>query len=225
MWSTFGSTVLVHAVVHALTLIRRWKEAMERRIEKIEQALLPALTPAQSFSWDDLDFSALLPPDGQITGDASSTTTSHYHPPEVSLDMSVSLGAFPASSLKTSTLASQDVDTKPDLISRGIISEESAEQHFTFYKKNLDSYVHHALERVKCLSDIRSRSSLLTAAVCTTAAFCAGTTDYPNCLDVFVKEVSEKTFSIRYAFDDVRALCIGALWLNEISSGLNALGM
>lgn len=31
-------------------------------------------------------------------------------------------------------------------------------------------------------------------------------------------------FSVNHTFDDVRALCIGAFWLNDISSALNALG-
>ena len=196
---------------------------MEQRIEKIEEALFSAPSTDQSFSWDDLDFSNILQPEGQNNACTPSMSTFHDHP-EVSLDMSVSLGAFPASSLKKSTQSSEAVNVKPDLISLGIISKESAEQHFTFYKDNLDPYAHHILGPTRSLDDIRTKPSLLIAAVCTTAAFCAGTNDYQSCFDAFVKEVSEKTFSVQYSFDDVRALCIGALWLNEISSALNALG-
>jgi hypothetical protein len=113
---------------------------------------------------------------------------------------------------------------KPDLISRGVISQETAENHFMFYQKYLDPYIHYILADKDCLANVRSRSSLLTAAVCTKAAFCSGSRDYQNCYNVFTNEVSGKMFSVHHTFDDVRALCIGAFWLNDISSALNALG-
>ena len=84
--------------------------------------------------------------------------------------------------------------------------------------------MHYLLTEDDSLASIRERSSLLTTAICTVATFCMGSKEYHQCLKMFTNEVSRKLFSDKYEFDDVRALCIGALWLNDVSSVLNGLG-
>lgn len=183
-------------------------------------------------------------------------TSSHF----VTLNLSCDLGAFPASSIAGSLTSAGRTDdriyhhTRPqyrDLVSQRLIPLETAESLFCFYRDKLDPHIHNALlgvtpsgqhqhspkfPTVLTLSTIRSMSSLLTAAVCTTAAFCGSTEmnkHYQTCLDAFTQEICHlQTLPFQrkvrrgsnHSFDDVRALCIGAFWLPQISSELNALG-
>ena len=178
----------------------------------------------------------------------------------INVNLSCGLGAFPASSITAvPKVPTSQEETTPcsnhnhvaDLISRGLIPLEIAEQLFQFYQERLDPHIYRALVGITppsqnqnhqhtsarlTLSTIRSRNPLLTAAICTTAAFCGGLRMreyYQVCLDAFTQEISSnKTFifpqnlrdNSAKSFDDVRALCIGAFWLYEISSSLSALG-
>lgn len=173
----------------------------------------------------------------------------------INLNLSCNLGAFPASSMSGILTPNASVDESacysnysqnPDLVSRGVIPLEVAERLFNFYQEQLDPCIHYALVGVTAigqlpsskltLSTMRSRSALLTAAICTTAAFCGGASTkeyYQVCVDAFTEEISRtKTFAFHQnlrdnsisGFDDVRALCIGAFWLHGISSALSALG-
>lgn len=145
-------------------------------------------------------------------------------PQTATLDLSCSLGAFPASSMTSSTLHDISSMQGPDFVSRGLITIDVADNLFAFYQQNLDSYSYHILVDGDSLATIRRRSSLLTAAICTVSAFCSGSQHYRSLLNYFQNEVSGKLFSSSYEFDDVRALCIGTLWLPNISRALNGLG-
>lgn len=145
-------------------------------------------------------------------------------PQTATLDLSCSLGAFPASSITSSTLHGSISTQGSDFVSLGLITIDIAETLFAFYQQKLDSYAYHILVDGDSLATIRRRSSLLTAAICTVSAFCSGSQKYPSLLNHFQNEVSGKLFSSSYEFDDVRALCIGTLWLPEVSKALNALG-
>jgi hypothetical protein len=201
---------------------------MERKIEQIEHSLISGANLHPKPSSANVD--SLKPPPSKSPSSAVIARPSEVAwldelpdtPSDITLNLSCSLGAFPASSLENFTLG--QAGYKPDLISSGLISNESAEKHFKFYHENLNPYIYHILSEKDTLSNVRSRSFLLTAAVCTTAALCAGSADYQNCLNAFTRQVSGKLFSTHHTFDDVRALCIGALWLNDVSSALNALG-
>lgn len=146
---------------------------------------------------------------------------------ETVLDLGVSLGAFPASSLRSPEQGSTTTpaSTAPDLITRGVLSKKSAEALVEFYKQHLDPHIHFMLAGGDNLEKLRERSSLLTAAVCAVASFCSGSVEHQNCLDALTQEVSTKVFAKEYCFDDVRAMCIGSLWLVDMSSALNGLGI
>lgn len=113
---------------------------------------------------------------------------------------------------------------RPDLISCGVISHQTAEALFTFYHEQLDHCLHYVLDPDDTLAKVRSRSSLLTSAICTVSAFCTGSNAYQSCLNALKTEVSRKMFATNHKFDDVRALCIGAFWLSEIAPALSGLG-
>ena len=145
---------------------------------------------------------------------------------DTSLNLSCSLGAFPASSITGQPLsdAGQSSNTKPDLIARGLLPEEAGQELFEFYHDHLDRHIYNLLARSGSLSEVRSRSSLLTAAVCTVAALASASRHYESCLKAFQAEVAGELFSKDHTFDDIRAMCIGSFWLGEISVALCALG-
>lgn len=194
---------------------------MERRVELLERAL-------RSTDRNPGTSSAPVPSNGENSLQTTNVpqTASFEEPTEtpqdVSLNLSCSLGAFPASSLQDSS-PDQGIPM-PDLISSEVISVESAETLFGYFRETLNPYIHHILSERDSLANVRARSSILAAAICTAAAFCTGSVDYKTCFTAFKQEVSAKLFATRHTFDDVRALCIGAFWLTEISSTLNALG-
>lgn len=225
----FASQVTLRSQNPNLIETCRWKESMEERIEKIEEALLSGHSQSSSA---DLDLLRSPPPKAVTPASAASQpqlTPSQQGPaasPNVTLNLSCSLGAFPASSTTTPMLDEEGVRPgwEKDLISRGLISQDAAERYFAFYQQHLDPYIHHILGDADTLIEVRSRSPLLTAAVCTVASYCIGSKDYQTCFYTFTQEVSGKMFSTSHSFDDVRALCIGALWLYDVSSALTALG-
>lgn len=144
----------------------------------------------------------------------------------LALNLDCSLGSFPASSVEHLTAKDKGSysNVNPDFISRGIISFSTAQEHFSFFQTNLNTYVYDILSSTDTLADIRSRSSLLALAICSTAAYCSGSSQYQTLFEAFKSEVATKLFSKTHSFDDVRALCIGAFWLSDTATALNALG-
>ncbi|KAJ6438795.1 hypothetical protein O9K51_08196 [Purpureocillium lavendulum] len=207
-----------------------WKESMEERLSRLERFLpvptssssaRPAL-PSQAHhqpSPASVKDTALDPdrsPDASDSAQSPQTTT---------LNLSCSLGAFPASSMTNNSVSRAAASVhRFDFISQQLVPLEVAEFLFAFYQRNLDHYVHNILAGVDCVSAIRERSSLLLVAICTAAAFCSGSIYYPSLLKVLREDATAKVFASHYDFDDVRALCIGALWLPEVSASLNGLG-
>lgn len=154
---------------------------------------------------------------------------------DVTLNLSCSLGAFPASSFNgmAQNDSPQVLSSNQDLanasqtsisVNDSLLMSSSAEQHFTFYRENLDQHIHYLLRDSDTLVSVRSRSHLMATAMCTVAAFCTGSKDYPTLLEILKAMVTGKTFSKQHSFDDVRALCIGAFWLSDVATSLNSMG-
>lgn len=198
---------------------------MEQRVKTLENLLAQKAAPGHnSQSWRP---GSCLDSPLQDSPMALTTET----PPsasncDVSLNLSCSLGAFPASSITDQPVSDtgQSPNTKLDLIARGLLSEEVARELFDFYHEHLDRHIYHLLARSGSLAEVRSRSSLLTAAICTVAALASASSQYDNCLKAFTAEVAGELFSKDHTFDDIRALCIGSFWLGDISVALCALG-
>lgn len=143
------------------------------------------------------------------------------------LDLSCSLGAFPGSSIKipTNTAQGPGPNESPNAISSRILSQLRVGELYAFYRRHLDQYLHYILPADDTLDTLQARSPLLKVAICTVAAFCLGAAEYHNCFGLFKQEISFKLFAPKNDFDDVRALCIGAFWLGDVSAVLNGLGM
>ena len=213
-----------------LTGASSWKEAIEKRIDQIEKSMVSSAGSTSSVDNHDCSLSQTSS-EANIAEEATQSVRESVPKPletsqEAALNLSCGLGAFPASSLKSLVHNDKGIFSSggPDLVDRGVISQQTSEKHFTFYRENLNPYIHHLLTDDDTLASVQRRSSLLLAAICTTAAFCAGSSDYHTCFDAFIHEVSAKMFTSIHSFDDVRALCIGAFWLGNASSALNALG-
>ena len=224
-----------HANILVLTIPSSWKEAMENRIDQIEKSMVSS---ASASCPNDHNYSK-FPVSSEAKGAketsqsvARSFSKMSETSQEASLNLACSPGAFPASSLNSLVLKDNVVSFSsggPNLVTRGLISQQTWEEHFNFYSENLNPYIHHLLTDDDTLgpgrgASIQERSSLLLAAICTVTAFCTGSDDFQTCFDAFMNEVSSKIFTNHHSFDDVRALCIGAFWLDNVSSALNALG-
>ncbi|KAH8810625.1 hypothetical protein F5884DRAFT_853996 [Xylogone sp. PMI_703] len=213
-----------------------WKEGIEQRMKKLEDSCGIVVNQPDS-QQNDLPASSS---DAQASPSAIIESNSELEefksdslppPPEntgeVSLNLSCHLGSFPGSSIVN--LAFTEYGTqplyKPDLISAGLVSLEAAEGYFKIYHKSMDSCVGRILAEDDCLANIRARSSLLTAAICTVGSLREDLAGHKKCFDAFIKEVSSRLFSRNYSRDDVRALCIGAFWLNKVSSTLIGLAV
>ena len=202
---------------------------MESRLQTIEELLYADATVGNGLVNRD----AGLQTQGEASQESSQATTNFQQTSSVTLtkssyqitvNLSCSLGAFPASSLESLDTKTADVAIITDLITRGSISEEAAEAFVSFFHNNLSPYVPSVLAKNESLDSIRSRSSLLTSAVCTTAAFCSGSEDYLICRDALMTDVTSRMFGVQYNFDEVRAMCIASLWLPENAATFNALG-
>lgn len=139
------------------------------------------------------------------------------------LNLNSNLGAFPASSVR-SEKCNESTIAPTDLISCGAIPLEAADDCLAYFVKHLNPYLHGILDSRTSLGELRARSTLLTAAICVVASFCSAPERYQACYDTFVADVSSKLFSPNYTYDDVRALCIAAFWLDDISPNLCGLG-
>ncbi|KAJ5112544.1 hypothetical protein N7532_000589 [Penicillium argentinense] len=207
-----------------------WKEQMEERMAKLEAHIIKAATEhpnpskhlrPQKFNNDIGQNVPRNDNDEHLPNDLIEA------PQIVTLNLSCSLGAFPASSMINFTLADPRGTSKQgsDFICHQLIPINVAETLFTFYKTNMDTFAYDILTRTDSLASMRERSSLLTAAICTVAALCSGSEHFRVLFDHLKSEVSGKVFSNNHEFDDVRALCVGALWLNEVSTALNSLAV
>jgi hypothetical protein len=215
--------------VEILIKTTRWKEKMEGRMSRLEQSIIQSTNPSPRVTTGN----AVLyqQPLSLDNGETERVNIQPYprsgiNSDMVTLNLSCSLGAFPASSMVS--LALSDMTTSagrtPDPISRGLLSQDTAENMLVYYKKNLDPCVHHILDENDTLSKIRTQSPILITAITTVVAFCNGSQNYTPLLECFKNQISAKMFSNNHSFDDIRALCVGALWLNEVSTAVNSLG-
>lgn len=112
-----------------------------------------------------------------------------------------------------------DSDVVVDFISKGAISVESAERLFRLYNDRID----HFMYRIGCpcatLDELRRRSSILTACICTVAALHDPQSDniYGICSHEFRRLMANSMFDRRISVETLRAMCIASYWLSDIS--------
>ncbi|KAK2606775.1 hypothetical protein N8I77_005504 [Diaporthe amygdali] len=107
-----------------------------------------------------------------------------------------------------------------DLISRGVIPLSEAESLYTSFHTSLNHYLWVGLEQTHPdFKSVRESSELLTATILTVTALHIPTSaeTFDKCYKEFLLLISSSMFSRYHSVDDVRALCIAAFWLSEVS--------
>ena len=142
---------------------------------------------------------------------------------DATLNLDSHMGVFPAASVATGT--PKDI-TSPtvDFVAQGVVSLADAQDLFSYFLEHLNHHLHGILSDGDTLAAVRTRSSILTAAICTVASLCSSSDSHKSCYDAFVAQVSSMLFATSSSYDDVRALCIAAFWLDDIGPRLNGLG-
>ena len=136
---------------------------------------------------------------------------------EIVMDLDSGPGAIPGFYISRTPPAQPG--SHMDFISKGVVSLEKAQEYFDKYQNRLDHFPY----RILCdhgsvtLESVRNTSPLLAAAVCTVGALHSVSKDFDLCYREFVSLCAVQTFSKNNTLDDIRALCIGAFWLNDLS--------
>lgn len=106
-----------------------------------------------------------------------------------------------------------------DFISRGAISRESADRLFRLYNDRLDHYMYQIGCPYSTLDELRAKSPILTASICTVAALHDRGSDsiYGICSDEFRRLMGASMFDRLVNRDSLRAMCIATYWLSDIS--------
>lgn len=105
-----------------------------------------------------------------------------------------------------------------DIISRGVISLASAQIYFDEYRNRQDHFLYGILGEHGAVTLDRIRGSpLLTAAICAVGALHLNSPQFNQCYEEFLALTSTQGLVKGHTLDDVRALCIGAFWLSDMS--------
>lgn len=156
--------------------------------------------------------------------------------PQYSLDReetgATSLVTAPMGSLYEVTQLSENRDNSPgqklapdqalvtDFISRGVVGIQEAEELFYQFDQVLNRYLWDgALLAHKDLTSARRSSSMLSAAILAVTALHMPSKErtFDTCYTEFAKLASESMLGHHHTLDDIRALCIGAFWLADVS--------
>ncbi len=216
----------------------RWKDSTEQRIQRVEQMLLHLANGSslEDFVHTEPQIQSPETADNRFDrqGQNKSTFGQVQNQPqqsvEVVMDSARGPGAIPASCVfevsKASPVERHDptISRRSDIVSQGIISLANAEKYFGLYHQHLDHFVYNILAAQDTLASIRVRSPLLTAVICAVSALHSASPDYEICYQAFRDELILRMFIKDHTFDDVRAMCIGAFWLSDMSWSLVGAG-
>lgn len=125
--------------------------------------------------------------------------------------------------LRGNSLAHQFVSDRAlvtDFISRGVVQLQEAEELFSNFNQVLNRYLWDGVVLVhKDLTSVRMSSSLLAAAILTVTALHMPDKEqtFDKCYKEFSRLASESMLCHHHTLDDLRALCIGAFWLADLS--------
>ncbi|KAL4884994.1 hypothetical protein BJY04DRAFT_181101 [Aspergillus karnatakaensis] len=111
-------------------------------------------------------------------------------------------------------------DLVTDFVSRGAIELQEAEELFDHFDRVLNRYLWDGILLVhKDLTSLRNSSSMLSAAVFAVTALHLPDKErtFDTCYTEFAKLASESMLDRHHTLDDLRALCIGAFWLADVS--------
>ncbi|KAL6237991.1 hypothetical protein BDW75DRAFT_202760 [Aspergillus navahoensis] len=111
-------------------------------------------------------------------------------------------------------------DLVTDFVSRGAVDLQEAEELFDHFDRVLNRYLWDGILLVhKDLTSLRNSSSMLSAAILAVTALHLPHKErtFDTCYTEFAKIASESMLDRHHTLDDLRALCIGAFWLADVS--------
>jgi len=107
-----------------------------------------------------------------------------------------------------------------DMISRGVLSLDQAEMLFSLFNRTMNHCLWGGIALTHSdLTSVRQSSSLLTVAILAVASLHVPDQNetFEACYLEFVTLVSKSTLNRYHTLDEIRALCIGAFWLSDLS--------
>lgn len=107
-----------------------------------------------------------------------------------------------------------------DFISRGVVDIQEAEELFYYFDQVLNRYLWDGMALVHDnLTAVRNSSSMLSASILAVTALHMPNKErtYDTCYAEFARLASESMLDRHHTLDDLRALCIGAFWLADVS--------
>lgn len=210
-----------------------WKNATVQRIANLEAAMRKVADSLALPVVDELLNNPSRPqqeiPSAEFGEEDSSTPppqggSQDGRPWEIDIDAAGGPAALPASHI-AERAQKRDTDSgQDDLISRGIVTLEQAQNLFNVYHNRLDHFVYRILGDQCSLAGVRSASPLLLAAICAVSALQTASADFEKCYQAFLQSCSSRAFSKECAVEDVQAYCIGAFWLSDMSWNLVGAG-
>ncbi|KAE8414164.1 hypothetical protein BDV36DRAFT_299278 [Aspergillus pseudocaelatus] len=202
-----------------------WKQNIEQKIQALEAAVsrnvnnnIPLDLPQRNEQGLENEPSSVG--EEVVEGNQQDTTSERPGRWKITIDLESNPGALPGHYLLRAN--SVPANTPTDMISRGVISTENALRYFDEYQNRLDHFVYRILgdHSTATLGRIREVSPLLTTAICAVGALHLSSSDFEALYKEFVALSAPLSFSRRHTVDDVRALCIGAFWLSDLSWSL-----
>lgn len=173
---------------------------------------------------------------GRAMGSSSSNYAFSQQQQQYSIDReetgTTSLVTAPMGSLYEVTQLSENRESSPgqhyspdqalvtDFISRGVVDLQEAEELFYHFDQVLNRYLWDgALLAHKDLTSTRKSSSMLSAAILAVTALHLPSKErtFDTCYTEFAKLASGSMLGHHHTMDDIRALCIGAFWLADVS--------
>jgi len=226
---------LTSNLFHCIFLISiRWKHTVTRKIQSIESFLdlvRDRLSIPRHEGIEDFGKNGIHPmrADDESSRISTSPVATEPRTWEVRMDPETGPAAIPASVVGEvpSPEISASGATSYDLITKEIVTLDEAQSLFDVYAYRLDHYLYRILGDSPSLESIRSSSSLLLAAVCTVGSLHSPTLGslFDRCYRKFIDLAAARTFAKDHNIGDIKALCIGAFWLHEVSWTLIGQGL
>ena len=144
------------------------------------------------------------------------------------IDLESSPGSLPILSLHpavppcTHLLDPAQRKTPVDIISRGLVTLENARKYHSLYQDRLDHFLYGVLgdHSNSTFEHLQQASPILSTVVCAVGALHCVSADYEPLRQEFMSLSSAMLFSRNNTVDHVRAFCIGAFWISDLSTSL-----
>lgn len=219
-----------------------WKHTLARKVQNLETQIDELRHGMQSSQ----STGVFLPSPAQASHSSAShrrsegrSSTHEYHIPpsdpsqqswEVVMDPESGPATIPAAIVSqvgaTVSPTGPIPQEQADLVSRGTLKLEEAQELFDLYANRLDHFLYNILGEHRSFIKVRQDSPLLLAATCTVGALHSVRLGhlYDKCYRRFLSLCASQTFNKDNTLGDIKGLCIGAFWLCEVSWNLVGIG-